>query len=271
MNENIDKNIQAIIDALKNLPEIDLPIGFHQEAMAKVRQEAAKPKTKPRKWRRIYTVAGSLAAAAAIFAAVFMMPLEENAAQQATDFALTEPQTAEIETPMRSAIIEAETGIGIVEFAADIAPMTPISADFTLEEQFENITTDTTLINTTSFPEHLPTETINFHTEDRFAISFELRVVTEDFDAALQIAGEMVGEMDYIHSWQYGDLIRNDLAMAFEFEELEEVFTALYDLGVVEEYSTIIVDTWLLEDEEEAYLAMEAHGNVILTLIGEAD
>jgi len=255
------------------LPEIDLPDGFHQEAMAKVRQEVAKSaKPKPRKWHKIYAAVGSLAAATAIFVAVFITPFEEGAPQQADDFMTTAPAPLTAETPMmRSAPIEAEADIDIAEFAADIALVAPASADITLEEQFENTTTDTTLINTTPFPEHLPTETINFHTEDRFAISFELRVITEDFDAALQIAGEMAEEMDYIHSWQYGDLIRNDLAMAFEFEELEEVFTALYDLGVVEEYSTIIVDTWLLEDEEEAYLAMEAHGNVILTLIGEAD
>ena len=62
--ENRDKNIEILIEELGNLPEIQLPKGFHNEVMAKIRQEAGRQKARRR--RPVYRAFGTLAAAAAI-------------------------------------------------------------------------------------------------------------------------------------------------------------------------------------------------------------
>jgi len=289
MSDYNDKNLQMILDELKNLPEIDLPDGFHDNVMNKIRDEAARQKA--RKRRKISGAIGGLAAAAAVvFIMAFVLDFGAGDPQYAGDFAaMPVPQMVEIPMPMAAAgeadspgswarfADDAEMSAD-AEFMTNIDAIPPAFLGFTLEEQFDNVmaTRDDepnrmAVISAVSFPDRLPTDAINFYTPDRFAISFELRVVTDDFDAAMHVAGSLAGEMDHVHSWHYGDFIRNDIVMAFEFEELEEIFVMLYDLGIVEEYRSIIVDTWLFDDAEEADMAMEAHGNVILTLISDVE
>jgi len=251
---NDDKNLQEIIGALKNMPQIDPPPGFHEETMAKVRIEAARQKFGRR--RKLFGVGSALVAAALIMVAAFVLdfgtasqydfpafpaPMAAGGAYEA-DFATSWDARAEIEA---------------------FPEIFPIDLYANLEEQFRS---DDMMAARVYFPENLPTDGIAFYTEGRFAISFEISIMTDNMANAMANVAAL-GADTADAPWRYGEFMRTDTRLQSPYDDLPRIFAALYELGMVTSYTAFVVDTMDM-DAADAARAMESHGSVAITLIG---
>ena len=236
MSDNNDKNLEIIIEELGNLPQHDLPEGFHEEIMAKVRREAGLKKARKR-WK-LYGFAGGLTAAAAV---VFVVAVLLNM-QPYMHVTLPPAVTAPAAAPPPAA------GFSVLADSFDYEMPEAAAAPFYIPDfGAEHLRIGS------HYPEILPTQESVLYGLDmeRFDVRFEIRIAVEDINAA-QTQIQMRP-----WTWTMGLVLQEqarhesaamDLLLEFEFEELEEAFELLYTLGTVEEYVLTITDNWA--DEE---------------------
>ena len=289
MDKSFDKNLEIILNELKNLPQIEPPADFHAQIMEKVRREANKRKKERR--RNVFAITASIAAAAVIAIIIgfpysdtfirtsYFSPAPQN--ETAAGYGAAAPRAGF--DGISENLFSEDNDFSALETELPGAPsirafdesfaigLEPNLAPLSLEEQFDYADT-MSISGIVMFPENLPTDDLIFHTNDRFSINFVLRINVDDYDYAYIAVMRLVGGYyDAVHS-NYQDGRRwLDIPMVFEYEELPEVFAALYSLGIVEEYSFTVTDTWAAEYETTPRAMIESRGSVTVTIISAED
>jgi len=138
----------------------------------------------------------------------------------------------------------------------------------TLEEQFDQELDEgfmACLTSVISYPIGLPTEHISFNTPDRFSISYEIRIVVDNPDYAVDLLSSYPGEVSNFRLISSGNSTSIEATLAVEFEDLKSVFTELYEMGVVEEYRVTVWDMNSIteDDDSEYWHARWAENNTI--------
>jgi hypothetical protein len=349
-----------IIKMLAELPEIELPEGFHDEVMQKVKAEAGRAGPKPKKKSRTIWYIGSFAAAAAAVAVIMLtvtdfgqnqwnygefaavadaappMAAEAEAAMEIFDldldleFALGGGYdfdidfdsdfgyTLEAETPI--SLIDTRlyqrnygdfaTGAGIASRGTEIpetvtvpgivmAPETVMAPaaepeaameifgleledDLDLElgfvfapevgvpiarpdaelwsQNLDDVWAQAVTVSVFPFPEHLPTDLLDFELSEYFAFTFEIFIAVDDMEYARETIDDMGG---------VDDEIANGMILQPAFEDLEATFTALYALGVVEEYRVTATNTLVLSNMGRVYEIWQEANTIFITLLHE--
>ncbi|MCL2573774.1 MAG: hypothetical protein FWE34_04380 [Defluviitaleaceae bacterium] len=217
---------------LAELPEIDLPEGFHNETMQRIRAEAANISRK--KKSRIIWYIGSFSTAAAATIAILLV---------FTNFGntYTTGEIAEFDAP--TAWIAPH---GIEERIADpeiAIAHTPTNGSITRSnDPFSDSSQQAITTITYLRPAHLPTDLIDFDLGDRYALTFQIIIAVDDI-AYAQESIRTLGISFYESVF--------NISIQPSFEDLEAIFTQLYALGNVEEYSITIADTWVLSNMQQ--------------------
>jgi len=197
--------------ALAELPEIELPAGFHDEVMAKIRKEAKPKQKKPLN----YKVIGSFAAAAAlvVIAVVTVMDFGQRVAES--------PQEAAAPMMIMDAMPESEPIL--------TAPMSPPSdagviagGNFAVGD--EAYGSDLTLWSNAWRGFSFEDEEFDSDLEFQFgalpsrltAADFEITVVVDDVEYALSVVERLGGHV-----------------LCLSYEDLESILAVLRTLGSV--------------------------------------
>ncbi|MCL2376482.1 MAG: hypothetical protein FWC76_03695 [Defluviitaleaceae bacterium] len=245
-------NDNDIAKILADLPEIELPEGFHDEVMAKIKEVGA-ASGRPKKRPLVRYIGPFVAAAALVFIVMAVLdfgpsPMDYGGGiAQAPIAAIAE---AEVEaelwaTPSMARAFDEDfdafdDAFENFEWYSDYELFgTGIAVAFvggSLEEQFENAGFPTSIVSHMFFPygpDHLPTDNLHFDTEYRFAITFDITILVEDLAQATHALNDLGAQAPV-------------MALQPAFEDLEATFTALYALGTVQEYHMTITDAWAL-------------------------
>ena len=146
----------------------------------------------------------------------------------------------------------------------------PVRIPDTLEERFDQAQSGNGIMacitEVISFPTGFPTERLSFSTPGRFSISYEVRIAVADRDNAIEVLNgfsEEVGNFSLV-STNDGTIVEATLAV--EFEDLDNTFTNLYRMGVVEEYRITVFDMTSIDedDDSEYWQARWAENNTIV-------
>ncbi|MCL2396522.1 MAG: hypothetical protein FWC93_00460 [Defluviitaleaceae bacterium] len=290
------ENMQMMLAELAELPQIDMPSDVRRNAMAKIQQERQE---KRRKMPKIWHFGGLAAAAAVVAILVFgtdfwpdyasitsvVDEAEERAnfrmphVPGATGVVPNAAFTAELsESAMDFEVVDSDLSLQARSYGWNMHDMdmemamsaTPVAVGQTLEEIFDDMARRqvytgalNNFTSTTAYPRHLPTDNIIFHTPERFAISFDIRIAVEDVNTSQVMVEELPGQIRdaYVifEDSDSGRIFEN--SMAFDFEELEQTFISLYGLGIVEEYRLNVTDTWASGND------WETDGVVNVTLV----
>ena len=140
----------------------------------------------------------------------------------------------------------------------------------TLDEQFDQSRSDeggfmASLTRAIPNPIGLPTESISFNTADRFSISYEIRIAVDNPDSAAELLKGFPGEASNYRLVSSGNSTSIEATLAVEFEDLNNVFTDLYGMGIVEEYRVTVWDmnSFTENDDSEYWHARWAENNTI--------
>jgi len=152
----------------------------------------------------------------------------------------------------------------------------PILIPDTLEEQFDRVLDEgfmACLTSVISYPTGLPTEHTSFSTPDRFSISYEIRIVVDNPDYAVESLNGYPGQASNFRLISSGNSTSIEAILAVEFEDLNSVFADLYAIGIVEEYRVTAWDMTSFDenDDYEYWHARWAENNTIaITFIDQA-
>lgn len=256
-------NDNDISKILAELPEMELPEGFHDEVMAKIKAEAKKPRVK-KKSRTIWYI-GSFATAAAAAAVIMLTFSDFGQNNWSTEgFADAAPMT---ESANQAAGLVPEAAMAMdmdmEQFEADFALEAPIARmDAQHLGEFENrVWTQVVTTSVSHFPDHLPTDLLHFDLSEHFAFTFEIFIAVDDINHAQEAIynlGEPINETPF------------GITLQPASEDLETVFTALYALGIVEEYRITSTNTALLSDLRRVDRILEEANTITVTLLHNA-
>jgi len=159
-------------------------------------------------------------------------------------------------------------GYSSPEFSNAAQP--PTRVPDTLEEQFEQpqpengVVVGRTIV--ISYPDELPTERLSFSTPDRFSISFGIQIAVDSPRNALELLDGLPGERGSISSSFKNNSESAEAVLTLEFEDLNTVFTSLYSMGTVEEYTINVYDMACFDesDDSEYWHARWAENNTIV-------
>jgi len=286
-------NDDDITKMLAELPEIDLPEGFHDEVMQKIHYENRRGELRPpapKKNRRTIWYIGSLttAAAAVIAILITVIGFENNWGQpEFTAVADAAPQIAPQATPTPAAEVrvrqaepepageaEADFYMGFyTDFNMDSSPeygtlaepfgimteMQMTQGRGSLDAQVWSLDLDDDAYQATSFnvflfPDHLPTDLIDLNaTYDGYVFMFQIVIAVDDVEYAQQAIRGMGAE--------------DQMALRPPTEDLEATFVALYNLGVVEKYTITTTSTLVLSNMQHATDLLEAANTIDIFLL----
>ena len=258
---------------LAELPEIELPEGFHDEVMQKVKAEAGEPRKKS---RTIWYI-GSFATAAAAVAVVLMLTLPDFGQNQwsygdFTAVADAAPRATELPQAMivpAAPAAEPEMAMGGFNYDFDLSldivteaevPMGRMDMQLWSQSLELEDTMAQPAISAFTFPQHLPTELLDSEISDNFAFTFEIFIAVDDIDYAQEAIRNM-GALDDETAFQ--------LILQPAFEDLESAFAALYALGTVEEYR-VIASTSAQRHMQRNYEILQEANTIFITLLHDA-
>jgi len=282
-------NDDDITKMLADLPEIDLPEGFHDEVMQKIHYENRRGELRspaPKKNRRTIWYIGSLttAAAAVIAILITVIGFENNWGQpEFTTVADAAPQIAPQATPapaaeMRARQAEPEpAGEAEADFYMDFAmdfspeygavaepfaamaemPMTQGRGHMDAQLWGFNLDDDAyqaTNVSVFSFPDHLPTDLIDLDHAYSYAFTFQIFIAVDD----LEYAREAIRNLGAPYS---------QMTLQPAFEDLPATFAALYALGIVEEYRVTATNTLVLSNMQHVMDLSEAANTIDIFLL----
>jgi len=277
---------------LADLPEIDLPEGFHDETMQKLHNEhrmddhkggtlppatqsSHNPKPNPKRRRAIIYI-GSFTSAAAVLLAVLITTL--NLGQSTADLApmAMEAPEAAAGQPFAARLVDAEFNFDDADFYGEAWEYGIMAAEALTErpepeiamgrtqaqlwDAFENdlwaqaITTDAF-----PFPDHLPTDHLDPNLAEiyGFAFTFEIIITVDDFDYAREAIINLGAT--------YHEMML-EMVLQPAFEDLETTFAALYALGTIEEYRVTSTNTLVLSNAQHIMDA-QADANTISIIL----
>jgi len=262
-----------ITKMLAELPEIELPNGFHEEIMKKVRPEHRRGELRSpanKKNRRTIWYIGSFATAAAVMVAFMITVLDFGQNQWAygdlMSVADVAPFVADTEDMDIAMEIMEIAEMPIAQFAAPEAAMGRMDVQVESEGiwNYGRIWSEddewAQAVSTSVFPypDHLPTDLLDFELAEYFASTFEITIRVDDLFYAQEAIHGLGTPQD-----DFGLAIK----LQPDFADLEATFIALYALGIVEEYRITMTNTLALSNMQQIFEALESANTIFITLL----
>ena len=150
----------------------------------------------------------------------------------------------------------------------------PVQVPDTLEEQFDMLRPDnngtvTSVAWSRYFPDSFPNDSFSFTTQNRFSISYSLRIAVVDPNHSLELVQGLPTERtDNIHINHSDSGVSIDVTLSVIHEDVGNIFQALFSMGVVESYFVEVWDVVGLSDEQKQF-QWQTNSSIVVTLVEE--